>query len=185
MNKKPDLEDLQHPNQKRCLDCRVYKPLDDFNKRSQNKDGREGRCRDCSKKNRKKWIEANWDKVTAQHHQWYVKNKDKQSDRAKVLYQEQKEERNKQTRTYRLQYDYGITEEDYKELLRKQEGKCAICGATKANNFRDNLYVDHCHSTGIVRGLLCTRCNSCLGLFQDDVSILEAAIRYLNKERVA
>lgn len=53
---------------------------------------------------------------------------------------------------------YGITEAEYEELLRKQEGCCAVC-KKQASHFKRRLCVDHDHGTGYVRGLLCYMCN--------------------------
>ncbi len=79
---------------------------------------------------------------------------------------------------------YGITKTDYDYLLNKQNKKCAICGATEVlrkDKRNDSLYVDHCHSTGKIRGLLCNNCNSGLGMFKDKIENLKAAIEYLNE----
>lgn len=70
---------------------------------------------------------------------------------------------------------YGISTADYFTLLRAQEGKCAIC--QRCDGW--HLHIDHCHETGEVRGLLCRRCNSGLGCFGDDLSLLLVAIGYL------
>lgn len=72
---------------------------------------------------------------------------------------------------------FGITLEQYEELLTKQNHQCAICENTDTRR----LAVDHCHTTGVVRGLLCSSCNISIGRFQDDVSRLERAISYLKK----
>lgn len=74
-----------------------------------------------------------------------------------------------------LRVHHGITVERYEELLQQQDGACAICKGTTGKN----LAVDHCHTTGRIRGLLCTRCNPGLGYFCDDISLLSAAIEYL------
>lgn len=79
---------------------------------------------------------------------------------------------------------YGITADDYYEMLEKQDCKCAICGSEQVNNMRvssNKLFIDHCHTSGEVRGLLCSKCNHALGLFNDDVNLLHSAIEYLNK----
>ncbi len=73
---------------------------------------------------------------------------------------------------------YGMTLVDYQNLLESQGGVCAICGSEKSCADRP-LAVDHCHDTGVVRGLLCSSCNSGLGYFRDDPNRLEAAVRYL------
>tara|TARA_R110002167_G_scaffold543_8_gene2459 strand:- start:2199 stop:2624 length:426 start_codon:yes stop_codon:yes gene_type:complete len=73
---------------------------------------------------------------------------------------------------------YGITVEDYNYKLEQQRGGCAICFQSNTSGRR--LAVDHNHDTGVVRGLLCGRCNIGLGQFGDNVDNLEAAIDYLN-----
>ena len=88
---------------------------------------------------------------------------------------------NESNHEYFLQYRYGITTDDYEEMLAKQGGRCAICG-TDAPGGRNKVWsVDHCHSTNRVRGLLCHRCNMGLGYFKDDVERLRAAIAYLDQ----
>lgn len=75
---------------------------------------------------------------------------------------------------------YGITAADYRRLLAEQGGGCAICGNRDSGDGRGNrLHVDHCHSTDIVRGLLCSSCNFGLGKFEDDPARLERAAMYL------
>ena len=78
---------------------------------------------------------------------------------------------------------YGITFEQYELMLAEQKGKCAVCDSEDANNARTSgrLFVDHCHTSGKVRGLLCSRCNHALGLFQDDIDRLRSAIEYLTR----
>ena len=65
-----------------------------------------------------------------------------------------------------LKARYGITIEQYDDLLRSQGGACAICGAAKAGGHTDTLQVDHDHLTGRIRGLLCFRCNRALGVIE-------------------
>lgn len=74
---------------------------------------------------------------------------------------------------------YGITIEKYHEMLNSQGGVCKICGKPE-ERFQGSLAVDHCHSTGKIRGLLCGKCNTMLGQADDSVEILQAAIDYLN-----
>ena len=82
----------------------------------------------------------------------------------------------------RAQKKYGITIEEQEDMLRKQSGKCKICGKdiylfgdTKSNT----AHVDHDHKTGKVRGLLCQECNTGLGKFCDNIEYLKNAIKYL------
>lgn len=70
----------------------------------------------------------------------------------------------------------GVSVEQIEIWLARQGGRCAIC---RGNNGGRRLYVDHCHATGKGRGLLCSTCNTGLGLFKDDPLVLQAAIEYL------
>lgn len=74
---------------------------------------------------------------------------------------------------------YGIDEEAFNKMLENQDNKCAICGSNNMDEKR-GLCVDHDHKTGIVRGLLCDRCNRGLGNFKDDIPLLQKVITYLN-----
>ena len=79
---------------------------------------------------------------------------------------------------------YGITAEDYYNMLAAQNNKCAVCESEEVNNSRvssGKLFIDHCHDTGKVRGLLCSKCNHGIGLLNDDTALLQKAIEYLNK----
>lgn len=75
-----------------------------------------------------------------------------------------------------IQRTFGLTPEAYEELFAKQENKCAICGALRGTV---KFAVDHDHKTNRVRGILCTRCNSMLGMARDNTVILESGIQYL------
>lgn len=72
---------------------------------------------------------------------------------------------------------YGLTQEQYEELLTRQDGKCAVC-KTPMDGVR-NEHIDHDHATGQVRGLLCSHCNTAIGKFKDNPDILIAAAQYL------
>ena len=80
-------------------------------------------------------------------------------------------------RKQRLRWAYGISLEEYDAMLDRQGGVCAIC--KKKPDAGKALFVDHCHVTGMVRGLLCGKCNSVLAFGNDDPDILRAAIAYL------
>jgi len=80
-----------------------------------------------------------------------------------------------------LKHRYNITLEEYVEMYDKQNEKCAICKEDYELGGRKGLYVDHDHKTGKVRGLLCPTCNPAIGKFRDSKTILENAIKYLEK----
>lgn len=80
---------------------------------------------------------------------------------------------------HRLLRQYGLSLDAYESMVRAQEGRCAICRQDEPDRRRGRLAVDHDHRTGVVRGLLCTRCNTGLGAFGDDPEMVRTAERYL------
>jgi len=77
---------------------------------------------------------------------------------------------------------YGLTINDHSDLVKKQDGKCAICGLQPSNENKYNqFYIDHNHTTGKIRGLLCNKCNFAIGHFNDSIDILKNAIKYLEE----
>ena len=95
-------------------------------------------------------------------------------------------EKQARQRSYKLMANFGMTVEQYDDLLIAQGNVCAIC--TKPETSRSGagvikrLAVDHNHSTGKVRGLLCENCNRGLGLFKEDEGIMQSAISYLKEK---
>jgi len=80
----------------------------------------------------------------------------------------------------RLDSLYGMSPEQFQQMVDAQKGLCAICHRLPHPK-RPRLNIDHCHETGKVRGLLCHLCNTGLGSFQDNSAVLAAAIQYLLK----
>jgi len=84
-----------------------------------------------------------------------------------------------------LNYNYGLTREQYEVMVTAQEGKCAICRVDKPGGKGKFFHVDHCHDSDRVRELLCHGCNTGLGAFKDDSELLRAAAAYLEKHQQA
>ena len=88
--------------------------------------------------------------------------------------------------------NYGITEDEYLALLKRQGGRCAICRADKPNIATKSWYIDHDHSCcqgprscgRCIRGLLCQACNTGIGYFRDQPDLLKAAMDYLHRDMV-
>jgi hypothetical protein len=83
---------------------------------------------------------------------------------------------------------YGLSYEQYDAMLAAQRGLCLICKKpeTSLNQHTHEprlLSVDHCHETGKVRGLLCKRCNTGIGAFEEDPDLMKAAIRYVRRHK--
>ena len=137
---------------KHCKTCNTTKPLSDFGLLR----GKPRHiCKECKKKESK---------------QWYEQNKDRKKELSKQ-YKHIKKDKD-------LQSIYGITLEEYNQMLVKQGCRCKICQKSQGD-LKRALCVDHDHITGKVRGLLCDTCNRSLGLLKDNVNILERAVKYL------
>ena len=86
-----------------------------------------------------------------------------------------------------LKRTYGITLIQYQEMLDAQGGVCKICKLLKIRKSATDLtplFVDHCHTTGKVRGLLCSQCNSGLGMFEENINYFVEAINYIKENQV-
>lgn len=88
-------------------------------------------------------------------------------------------------RDYARRIMYGLSKEEYRNMLELQKGRCAICNreprAATSGRSRAILFIDHDHATGRVRGLLCNGCNAGIGHLQDDPKRLRAAVKYLKR----
>lgn len=80
-----------------------------------------------------------------------------------------------------LAHRLGVSLAEVEALLKAQGGSCAICGRSFLALIGHGAQVDHCHSTGAIRGILCSSCNTGIGLLGEDVDRLKAAIRYLTR----
>lgn len=111
------------------------------------------------------------DSQKAYHKAWRTSNRDKLK---------------KYRKNADLKKDYGISLDTYNAMLLEQAGLCAICNEPETQEcYRTgvtyNLAVDHCHASGNVRQLLCSRCNRTLGMVNDDTKLLKNMIAYLEK----
>ena len=147
---------------KECKKCGLEKPSDQFYKESRVKDGLSARCKSCCKADAKEAFRRNPEPY-------------RQRARDAYDYAERRERM--------LLREYGMTAQDYTDLFEKQNGCCAICNTTESgHNVTNHLLVDHDHSSGTVRGLLCSSCNLMLGKAHDNVDLLTKAINYLKNE---
>lgn len=156
-----------------CPTCKSEKNIRFFNQSKSTKSGLYPSCTDCSKASKKKTRQT---KPASQ----LVKKTYKQNYRAKHP------ERNDGYYRRANLAKYGLVTSDYDAIFANQNGVCAIC--KKAESAIDSstkmvkmLAVDHNHDTGEVRGLLCSKCNTGLGLFNDSTANLISAINYLKE----
>ena len=127
------------------------------------------------------WVAQNPERHRANGRRWYAENREAVIARQKKRYQENREAIREYQKNYRLMKAHGITMADFKAMEAAQNGVCAICGGQEPVHPR--LNVDHCHETGMVRALLCTPCNTALGLAGDDPDRLRAMAEYVEAHR--
>ena len=144
---------------KKCTVCKQDKPLNEFYNNSVSSDKKCYRCKVCDNKVRIKYRQRHYKSVIKKERSRMLKNR------------------------------YGITSDEYVNLLKKQNYCCKICRrhVSKNNILPDKsgtkrFSIDHCHRTGNIRGLLCGNCNRAIGLMNDDPELLQQAMRYLNYE---
>lgn len=166
--------------EKDCYRCGKKKDVSFFPRERRNKDGLNGTCKECINVYNKSLgctVETPKEKRCSKCEEvkgssefginkWNKDGIERQCRACKFIPE----------REYRLQRLYGIDNDEYEAMNTRQNGRCAICGRgpkTKA------LSVDHCHTTGRVRGLLCWPCNRFLGHIKDDTESLSKMITYL------
>lgn len=168
-----------------CRACNETKEVESFPPSEAKK--RRPRCRACARAKQNEWRAQNPDKVRAYRHAWYERNRASADASAAAWEKRNREKRTQRQRDHRatgwkVNYDlmsrYGISADGYQQMLEQQGGQCAICKTDGLAGSR-RLYVDHCHQTGVVRGLLCQKCNSGLGFFRDDSRLVAQALAYL------
>lgn len=140
-----------------CTKCKINKPIEEFYK-IQTKTKYMSSCKVCKRLYVQNWVNINRPKTKEYKTTYRIKNRENARLKAKVTH---------------LKNSYNITPDQLQELKNKQNNKCLLCSK------ETKLYVDHCHKSGKIRGLLCPKCNSALGLFFDNTDVLEKAIKYL------
>ena len=142
--------------------CERYKPVTEFYKDGRAPDGLTRRCKDCHIRKS------------------YESRKKSESPSARRDY----------AYNLRLKREYGLSLDDYNEMLEAQNGVCLICDQPETmkkwwGDEAPRLHVDHDHFTGKIRGLLCSNCNTGLGKFRDSPRLLRRAEDYLRGETTA
>ncbi|MFD0032529.1 endonuclease VII domain-containing protein [Streptomyces sp. NPDC127172] len=163
---------LANPEAKREADRR-YRQTDKY--KANRKARREGPQRErLLEQKRESWYrnhDTNLEKLRAREADPEFRAK------ARARYAKWRKENPRGTRKWALKYFYGLTLDQWDAMVLAQEGRCAICEQPC------ELVVDHCHTSGAVRELLCGTCNSGLGHFKDNPAALRAAADYLERHR--
>lgn len=164
-----------------CITCNVPKPLSDFFNQKRNKDGKFAECKICCDKRNKKWQLANPEKYKAVMKHQREKHKTRYLAKQRQTYHATDPVTRYKKKTYYRLRGYGLTQIQYDSIFLGQNGLCAICNKPPDGERWKKLCIDHDHSTGQVRGLLCSTCNTALGKFQDSQELLQKAIDYLKQ----
>jgi len=139
---------------------------------------RDERRRQQKREAARRFREKNKDRVLAQEKEYRAKNREKLALRRRQTYKKPTPEK---IRENNLRALYGLSLQDEIKLLIQQGYRCAIC-KTHFDELKTHMrHIDHCHKTGIVRGILCGHCNCLLGHAKDNPQTLNAAITYLKK----
>ena len=134
------------------------------------------RCKEYIKKCNLK----NKDKRKQYNTNWARMNRNKINAADRKRYKENPEKRKRYSKHKMLKKLYGITIDQYEEMYNKQNGLCFLCNSSQVESKNNrNLCVDHNHFTNKIRKLLCNKCNIALGLFNEDIPLMERAIQYL------
>jgi hypothetical protein len=149
-------------------------PIEQFSKMKASRDGYQYVCKGCQKQR--------WDFLPEETRKSYYATYDKRNAAKRADNARKRDPKAKNSA--RLLYLYGITQEEYDQLLVSQDGKCAICHRVQPEGAR-RMHVDHDNTLGGdrngVRGILCPRCNHLIGNAQDRVDILVTAAQYLQR----
>lgn len=148
---------------KLCPKCQCVKSTDDFHMK---KGKLTSWCKECRRQTHKEWYAKPENKERAKRNvkAWAERNVFKEFNR-------------------NLQRMYGLNYIQYITMVANQKNKCAICEVTFAEKKALRPHVDHCHSTGKVRGLLCSSCNIAIGLLKDDGDKIRKAADYVERNR--
>jgi hypothetical protein len=148
---------------------------DEFYRMAEMRDGFRNQCKDCMRARRRAWYARNRERSIAYAKSWQVAHPERVVESRRRL--NALPERKRKLRDAYYRRAFGISADEYDELLARQGGKCAICGEKPER--AASLHLDHDHVTGEVRAILCLSCNQGIGKFRDDPELLERAARYL------
>lgn len=112
---------------------------------------------------------------------YVARNKEKVKVRMAEYYRQNKDRAGEMARQRHLMQKYGITPLGYASMLFSQSFRCACCQSERPGGPGNKFAVDHDHSTGEVRGLLCFRCNTMIGHAEENIDILAACVFYLER----
>lgn len=144
-------------------------------------------CNNVANKNKMKLkYDSNPEEARRKARESYFKNHDKNKAKSRERVKQARRLNPDLFKKSKLKSTYGLSEEQFLNMLNSQSNKCAICFkkvSGEVNSEDHKAFVDHNHKTGTVRGILCLYCNSVIGYCREDKLVLLAAIDYLEKFR--
>ena len=172
-------QSVENEPTKTCISCNLEKPQSDM---LQNKNT----CKACRNTKERAKIELlteeekriRQEKERLRGKARYAANREKHAEVCKEIYQRNKEIRKQQHR----KNTYGLSNDQYEKMITDQSNACGICNRVFDDTFPP--FIDHNHSTGKVRELLCRSCNSAIGYANEDTNILRRMIEYLNRHSI-
>lgn len=154
--------------------CKKCNKSEEFYKGKGYRSGFRPICVKCQSQQRRIRYMKNQEENKKKQREWNAQYPNKVKEKSKKW-----NDNNKlMNRSSELKRNFGMTLQDYDLMFEQQRGRCKICNRHQSI-FARKLFVDHCHKTGKVRGLLCSTCNSGIGHLQDNIKILQSAIEYL------
>lgn len=165
---------------RKCKHCQEVLPIDKFAvwTTESGAPARRGVCISCTKSQAiatsKRWRDKNLDRDRASHAARYRAKAEIYKKKSRDYYHKNKSA----ARNSRILRQYGIGDSEYQQILAKQNFSCAICGTKDPG--KKGFQIDHCHSTGIIRGILCGKCNLGIGIFGDSTEVLLRAAGYVS-----
>jgi len=161
---------------RKCTTCELEKEFAEFDKHKNGKFGLRSTCRLCKREAGRIYRELNKNQIKERGFLYRQRPEAKEKSRERT----RQWQRSHPDVVFRSRLKkFGITPIQYEELLRAQNGVCAICKTVKQSTIKTKLHVDHDHLSGEIRGLLCHNCNVTLGLMKDNPDLLRAAADYL------
>ncbi len=132
-----------------------------------------GKNKDKCNETAKSWRKRNPDKVRAVH----VKHRDKRVAKTREWHTKNKQ----REREWYRKHKYGLAPGEFDKMVKQQGGCCLICETEFGLDRASWPHIDHCHSTGAIRGLLCSHCNQGIGHFKDNPELLILAAEYVRQ----
>jgi len=173
-----------------CPKCKIEKLAGEFDKSKNRSDGLSVYCKVCNKEYReanktiiaeqkKEYYKTVREEKLKYNKEYFQNNTDKCKSNNRKYYENNRQKIITRSKARRYRVDFGITIEDFEKKLSLQQNKCLGCG--KEFTEKGDACLDHNHTSGKIRGILCRNCNLAVGGAKDNIEILKKVINYIIK----